>query len=124
MSWPPRLPLDAQSQLATIAEHSQQFQGLDLERARHDAFRPISHAVVTLATLVRGSQAQQPFHHMFCPMVKGGAGDWLQDNDRLLNPYWGSGMLRCGSVVRTIPAQSQPESLPEVQELPAEGGQP
>ena len=39
---------------------------------------------------------------MFCPMVKGGAGDWLQQNDVLRNPYYGSEMLECGERVREL----------------------
>ncbi|MFZ9092603.1 MAG: hypothetical protein ACO3FE_21200, partial [Planctomycetaceae bacterium] len=60
------------------------------------------HAVVTLATMIRGADATQPFNHFFCPMVKQGEGDWLQTEDQLSNPYWGSMMLRCGDLVRTI----------------------
>ena len=91
--------------LSTIAKHSEHLHHLDLEEARLKAFRPISHAIVKLATLVRGTPTPDSFYHMFCPMVKGGAGDWLQANDKLLNPYWGSQMLTCGDVVRSIPAE-------------------
>ena len=93
----------AQEQIATIAEHSEHLHHLDIDKARHEAFRPISHAVVTLASLVRNDTGQQPFYQMFCPMVKGGGGDWLQPNDQLRNPYWGSQMLMCGNVVRSLP---------------------
>jgi len=98
------LPGNAQTQLAAISKHSEHLHHLDLDKARHEAFRPISHAVVTLATLVRGESARQPFHHMFCPMVKGGAGDWLQPTSDLLNPYWGSEMLDCGEVAHEFAA--------------------
>jgi Cu(I)/Ag(I) efflux system membrane fusion protein len=85
-----------------VAEHSEHLHHLELDRARLEAFRPISHAVVTLATLVRGAGVTTSYHHMFCPMVKGGAGDWLQSTSELLNPYYGSEMLRCGDVVREL----------------------
>jgi multidrug efflux pump subunit AcrA (membrane-fusion protein) len=98
----PVLSDDAQTQLALVAEHSEHLHHLDLDKARLEAFRPISHAVVTLATLVRGEGVATTYHHMFCPMVKGGAGDWLQPTSRLLNPYYGSEMLRCGEVVRQL----------------------
>ena len=100
------VPQDAQTQLKIIAKHSEHLHHLELQKARLDAFRPISHAIVTLATLVRGSSGDGSFHHMFCPMVKGGAGDWLQDNEKLLNPYWGSEMLTCGSMVQTFQAST------------------
>ena len=103
----PALSEDAHDQLANIVKHSEHLHHLDIDRARHEAFRPISHAVVTLASLVRGEGAEQPFHHMFCPMVKGGAGDWLQPTDALRNPYYGSEMLRCGETVRTLGSGSR-----------------
>ena len=52
----------AREQIATIAEHSEQLHHLDIDKARHEAFRPISHAVVTLASLVRDDTGQQPFY--------------------------------------------------------------
>lgn len=101
----PVLPENAHADLATIAKHSEHLHHLELEKARQDAFRPISHAVVSLATLVRGDQAATSFHHMFCPMVKGGGGDWLQATSELVNPYWGAQMLNCGDVVQEFPAR-------------------
>lgn len=97
----------AREQIAAIAKHSEHLHHLDIDKARLEAFRPISHAIVTLASLVRNNDAQQSFHQMFCPMVKGGGGDWLQPTDELRNPYWGSQMLTCGDVVRTLPPVRQ-----------------
>ena len=104
------VPESARELIASVREHSEHLHHLSLEKARHDAFRPISHAMVELATLVRSDGADKPYHHMFCPMVKGGAGDWLQADSKLLNPYYGSKMLRCGEVVRKIPPATAPES--------------
>lgn len=98
----PGLSKAAQELIATIAKHSEHLHHLEIDKARHDAFRPISHAIVKLASHIRSDQASEPFHQMFCPMVKGGAGDWLQPDSNLLNPYWGSQMLTCGDVVRTL----------------------
>lgn len=88
--------------MQTIADHSEHLHHQSIDDARKQ-FKPISHAVLQLATSIRGSQAKQEFHQFFCPMVKEGEGDWLQANDRLLNPYYGSEMLRCGEHVGTIP---------------------
>lgn len=101
--------------LQEIATHSEHLHHLAIDMARHDAFRPISHAIVRLATQVRGEQSSGAVFQMFCPMVKGGAGDWLQSSDQLRNPYWGSKMLTCGDVVREIPPRadaSPPVSAP------------
>ncbi len=108
----PQVPPEAQARLAAIARHSERLEQLDMERGRLEAFRPLSHAVVALATQVRGAQADTPFRHMFCPMVKGGGGDWLQAEPKLVNPYWGSQMLHCGEVVREFPppAAGEPDA--------------
>ena len=50
-------------------------------------------------------------NHMFCPMVKGGAGDWLQATKALRNPYYGSKMLTCGETVRTFPTSGDHASI-------------
>ena len=99
------LPEPAREQLRVIAASSEHLHHMPIETARLEAFRPISHAVVRLAALVRSADATEPYSHMFCPMVKGGAGDWLQPNAELRNPYWGSQMLTCGEVVRQLPVE-------------------
>ncbi|MCA9263490.1 MAG: efflux RND transporter periplasmic adaptor subunit [Planctomycetales bacterium] len=108
-----QLPAGVDEQLQTIGENTPHLHHLSLDEARI-RFKSISHAVVTLATKVRGTQAEQPFNHFFCPMVKQGEGDWLQADDLLSNPYWGSQMLRCGDLVRTIP--------PDTTKTPTTGG--
>lgn len=101
LSQHPQFDEALREQLATIAKNAEHLHHLSLEDARKN-FKPISHAVLMLATTIRGQGATQSFHQFFCPMVKGGEGDWLQANDQLLNPYYGSQMLRCGEHVRTI----------------------
>jgi RND family efflux transporter MFP subunit len=91
-----------QELLTEIQSNAVHLHHLAIDEARKK-FKPISHSVVTLATQLRGQAADQSFHHYFCPMVKEGQGDWLQANDELHNPYYGSEMLQCGKLVRTIP---------------------
>lgn len=98
------LPESIRKRLENIAAKSEHLHHLDLEAARKD-FKPISHAVIALATQVRGEQAQTSFTHFYCPMVKGGGGDWLQSGGELLNPYYGSEMLHCGEKVRQLPPE-------------------
>lgn len=94
--------------LKQISAHSEHLHHLDLKKARQE-FKPISHAVVTLATQVRSAAAQNSFTHFFCPMVPGGGGDWLQPGGNLLNPYFGSEMLRCGDKVQEFPPAGKPQ---------------
>jgi Cu(I)/Ag(I) efflux system membrane fusion protein len=98
----PELSRKLIQEIATQAEH---LHHMDLAGARK-AFKPISQAVVTLATQIRGEQAQQPFTHFYCPMVPDGGGDWLQADGDLLNPYFGSHMLKCGEKVAEYPPSS------------------
>ena len=37
----------------------------------------------------------------------GGGGDWLQSSSALLNPYFGSEMLRCGEKVHEFPPKGK-----------------
>jgi Cu(I)/Ag(I) efflux system membrane fusion protein len=95
----PDAPAKLLQQIATESEH---LHHMDIAGARK-AFKPISHAVVTLATQVRSEGARNSFTHFYCPMVPGGGGDWLQADGELLNPYFGSEMLRCGQKVQVLP---------------------
>jgi Cu(I)/Ag(I) efflux system membrane fusion protein len=109
------LPDDAVKRMEEIARHAEHLHHMDLVAARK-AFEAISHAVVTLATQVRSSTAKQTFTHFYCPMVPGGGGDWLQKEGELLNPYFGSRMLRCGEKVSEYPPVSVPNSSNEPHE--------
>jgi Cu(I)/Ag(I) efflux system membrane fusion protein len=102
------LPEPSRELLKKIATEAEHLHHLDLAAARR-AFKPISHAIVALSTQARGAQSEEPFTHFFCPMVPGGGGDWLQPGGELLNPYFGSEMLRCGEKVAEYgPNEKQP----------------
>jgi len=96
------LPESSEKLVQQIVGESEHLHHMDLAGARK-AFKPISHAVVTLATQVRSEKAESSFTHFYCPMVPGGGGDWLQADGNLLNPYFGSEMLRCGEKVQVFP---------------------
>jgi membrane fusion protein, copper/silver efflux system len=104
-----KVPEAARQQMQTIRENALHLHHLEIKAAR-EHFRPISHAVLQLAALYRGESAEQPLIHFFCPMVKGGGGDWLQNDRPLANPYYGSEMLRCGEEVRVLPPPVEPAS--------------
>lgn len=111
------IPESARTLAKEIATHSEHLHHMDLAGARK-AFKPISHAILRLATQVRSDGTQKQFTHFYCPMVKGGGGDWLQATDQLLNPYFGSEMLRCGEKVQSLPAISPPTVPPDAVEQP------
>ncbi|MCC9608782.1 efflux RND transporter periplasmic adaptor subunit [Blastopirellula sp. JC732] len=107
LSKSPELSEPERKQFADVAKNAEHLHHLSLAEARKN-FKPISHATLLLATEVRGDGSTQAFHQFFCPMVKGGEGDWLQADDKLLNPYYGSEMLRCGEHVRTLSPDAPP----------------
>jgi Cu(I)/Ag(I) efflux system membrane fusion protein len=95
------------AEIATAAEH---LHHLDLEDARLH-FKTISRHATLLAFTARGEGAETPIRHFYCPMVEDGGGDWLQLDDQLANPYFGSEMLRCGELVHTLPSRGAPEEV-------------
>ncbi|MCA8998710.1 MAG: efflux RND transporter periplasmic adaptor subunit [Planctomycetaceae bacterium] len=110
-----KMPEGVREQLNLIEQNIPHLHHLSLEEARAK-FKPISHAIITLSTRIRGADAEQTFNHFFCPMVKQGEGDWLQSEAELRNPYYGSEMLRCGELVGTIPPKTNGESPKEIQD--------
>ena len=106
------LPQDAAKLVREVAEQSEHLHHMQLADARK-AFKPISHAVVTLATQVRSDRAERPVTHFYCPMVPGGGGDWLQPGGELLNPYFGAEMLRCGEKVQEFPPPQPTQAVKE-----------
>ena len=72
----------------------------DLEAARV-SWKQISQATMQLFEVARPSGtagAMLYIHH--CPMAEA---DWLQADDKTRNPYYGSSMLDCGTVRRSLP---------------------
>lgn len=95
--------------LEHIGEAAEHLHHLDLKKARVN-FKTISKNVIELAASVRSDQAKTSFTHFYCPMVKGGSGDWLQETPKLVNPYFGSQMLNCGEKVDVFPTKGHLES--------------
>jgi Cu(I)/Ag(I) efflux system membrane fusion protein len=71
--------------------------------ARRDALRPFTGALLAALDGLGYELEGPPVGLFHCPMAfDGEGGDWLQRGDVTANPYYGSEMLRCGSLVRTI----------------------
>jgi hypothetical protein len=60
-------------------------------------FANLSNNMVTLAKALK--LTNQPIYQAYCPMKKA---NWLSNEQAIKNPYYGSAMLTCGSVVETI----------------------
>jgi len=105
------VPAFASESILEIASRADGWNDLDLKNAR-ESFKAISRAAIRIASRVRGDSSQDPFTHYYCPMVRGGGGDWLQRSGTLSNPYFGSEMPRCGEKVRTYPPDDDATSRP------------
>ncbi len=77
-------------ELATAATRLSITKNLKTARA---AFGDLSTSMVQYRDLVSGDEKP---HVAYCPMAKQ---KWLQNGKKIANPYYGSSMLRCGSIV-------------------------
>ncbi|TWU04577.1 efflux RND transporter periplasmic adaptor subunit [Stieleria varia] len=102
------VPDEAQSHLQSAKQSLSRMHG-SLEQIRKP-FRPLSHSLLRAATIARGKETAAKLVHMYCPMVPGGGGDWMQSGGELVNPYWGSEMLSCGEIVREMGRQKDGET--------------
>lgn len=54
-----------------------------------------------------GTTGEYNLYEAFCPMAFGGkGGTWLQGDRNVLNPYYGSMMLRCGSIKAQVAGET------------------
>ena len=68
----------------------------DIKKQR-DQFANLSNNMAALAKAVKLSS--KPIYQVYCPMKKA---NWLSYEQTIKNPYYGSAMLSCGEVVKTI----------------------
>lgn len=71
-----------------------------IDALRH-LFIPISKAMIVIADHL--ASPKTPIYVQHCPMANSNEGaDWLSVDSEILNPYFGSQMLNCGSTIKTI----------------------
>ncbi|EGN75448.1 RND family efflux transporter, MFP subunit [Idiomarina sp. A28L] len=97
VNWPDSLS-SVVEQLNTGAGHAHHVAAISTAR---NQFHAHSQAMIELA---EAGYHQGELHVMFCPMARSGQGaSWLQQDDELLNPYYGAMMLRCGDNQGVLP---------------------
>ncbi len=83
-----------------IEDSANEMKGMELEKAR-EKFKDLSQAMITLLKEFQGKDKDaEKAYVYYCPMVDA---SWLQKEKGTLNPYYGSAMLKCGSVKEEIP---------------------
>jgi len=95
-----RVPNEARAKLAELADRIDKLDGMGLEQQRI-ALKTISKDGIEIVRAF--PPAGKVLYVVHCPMVEA---DWLQDEKRIANPYYGSAMLICGEIKSTIPGQS------------------
>lgn len=90
-----------QKELADIIEDA-------MEHAEHISESPIDHQREHFKTLSKDitdmvaiTGTKNTLYEQFCPMYDKGSA-WLSTSKEVRNPYYGSGMLKCGKVQKTI----------------------
>lgn len=69
-------------------------------KTQRNHFKPLS---ATLIMAVEKYGVNMKVYSQFCPMADNNTGGyWLSLEDKVLNPYFGDAMLRCGEVTKTI----------------------
>lgn len=54
-------------------------------------------------TLAKNTSTEMNLYQQYCPMAFDNTGAyWVSDNEKVLNPYFGDKMLRCGKVTEVI----------------------
>lgn len=92
----------AAKQLAqSVSDHGLMIAAHKLEKASdikaaRKAFHTISNIIIPA---LRHSEQASTLYLAHCPMAFDNTGaDWIQSGDKLANPYFGSMMLRCGTI--------------------------
>ena len=92
---------DEQKELTDIIEDA-------AEHAEHIAKSPIAHQREHFKTLSKDisdmvaiTGTKNTLYEQFCPMYDKGS-SWLSTSNEVKNPYYGSKMLKCGKVQKTI----------------------
>ena len=84
----------------SLIEHSEHISDTKEVSHQRDHFSSLS---MNMFELMKVSKLEIPIYYQFCPMAKAGKGaNWLSKESAIKNPYFGSKMLTCGSVVETI----------------------
>lgn len=67
-------------------------------KIQREYFKELS---INITDMIAITGTEQPLYEQHCPMYNGGT-NWLSDSKEIRNPYYGSQMLKCGTVQREI----------------------
>jgi len=99
---PPERANDYQQRVTAVLTASEQFPASNLDEARV-AFGKLSAVFIALLTEFP-PPLESAVHVMNCPMWDKSPANWIQAAPEVENPFMGTKMTRCGSMVKTIEA--------------------
>jgi len=92
------LPKELQDHFKQLANHTKLGAAPASLKAARERFHEVSIALLAVHEAI-GHGGDATWFRMHCPMAFDNSGaDWLQDHDKIDNPYFGSEMLRCGEI--------------------------
>lgn len=98
-------PASAQEPLDALEHAIHELQDVEQLETFRIAFQHLQKPMVEMASTYGYLGTERPMAIYHCPMALEDGGDWIDfAGDGVRNPYYGSGMLKCGSEKRTIPS--------------------
>ena len=96
----PEGSLETLSEIAgNIGSGATEMKGQGLEEAR-ERFKGLSQSMISYLKALQGRiKGVEKIYVYYCPMA---GASWLQKSEGTRNPYYGSSMLKCGSVKEEI----------------------
>ncbi len=93
---------DAQASLEQLAaDSSGELQTLALAAADAEDIEGIRSGFISLSDKIAEASLPEGYSLAFCPMANNFQGaNWIQEGDAINNPYFGSAMLTCGSIIK------------------------
>ncbi|GEM_PF-1900761 len=90
-----------QEKIADLKVQAEKLKGEKIEDARQ-GFSGLSNHLIECLT--KCSTPEKEYYVYYCSMVKK---HWIQENKEIGNPYYGSKMLKCGELQKTIGGKSK-----------------
>ncbi|MCY4781508.1 DUF3347 domain-containing protein [Sphingobacterium sp. UT-1RO-CII-1] len=88
--------------IEVIKEHGEHIAKSDITHQR-EHFEPLGH---DMKDLIKNVGADREIYEQYCPMYNDNKGGmWLSNQEELLNPLFGSSMLKCGTTKQKISPQ-------------------
>jgi Cu(I)/Ag(I) efflux system membrane fusion protein len=98
---------DAQAEAAELHGLAEKIATAEDLKSARVAFLPLSTDLTSMVKHV-GVSDKQPLYAANCPMAfSGKGGGWIQSDKTIANPYYGSKMLRCGSVKSQLAGEEE-----------------